>query len=177
MVHLRVVADAAEEVVGDARRPPAAAGDLERARVVDGDVEFRGGAADDLGERLRVVVGEAVDEAEARAQGSRDESNARRRADEREARQVEADGTRVRPLVEHDVDGVVLHRAVEVFLDGLRHAVDLVDENDVAGLQRGQQPREVAGLRDDGPRSRLDVDAHGLAEDVGERRLAEAGRA
>ena len=91
-------------------------------------------------------------------------------------RQIETDGTRVRTLVQHDVDRVVLHRAVEIFLDGLRETVDLVDEDNVAGLKRGEEAREIAGLGDDGTGGRLHVDAHRLTEDVGERGLAESGR-
>ena len=54
--------------------------------------------------------------------------------------------------------------------------MDLVDEDDVAGLQAGQQAGQISRLVDDGARRGLDVDAHGLAENEGQRRLAETRR-
>ena len=69
-------------------------------------------------------------------------------ADEREARQVQPHAAGVRPLVDDDVELEVLHRRVEVFLDGLLEAVDFVDEQHVALLEVGQQAGEVAGLLD-----------------------------
>ena len=55
--------------------------------------------------------------------------------------------------------------------------MDLVDEEDVALLEIGQHAGEIGGLGEDGARGRLDVGAHGRAEDVGHRGLAEARRA
>ncbi len=91
-------------------------------------------------------------------------------------REIQPDAARVRPLVDDDVEFVVLHRGVEVFLDRGLEAVDFVDEKHVAAFQRGEQAREVAGLFDRRAAGVLDVHAHRVREDVGERRLAEAGR-
>jgi hypothetical protein len=102
---------------------------------------------------------------------------ARGGADEREARDREPHAAGVGPLVDHDVEPEVLHRRVEVFLDGLRDAVDLVDEQDVALLEVGEQAGEVAGLLDDGAGGDAHVAAELVAEDEGEGGLAEAGRA
>ena len=96
---------------------------------------------------------------------------------EREARQVQPDAAGVRPLVDDDVELEVLHRRVEVFLDGLLQTVDFVDEQHVACLEVGEQAGEVAGLLDGRAAGALEVRAHRLGEDVGERGLAEAGRA
>ena len=66
-----VVADPAEEVVGDAGGASGTAGDFDGAFGVDGDIDDVCGAADDVGEFLGGVVVEAVDEAEAGAEWAR----------------------------------------------------------------------------------------------------------
>jgi hypothetical protein len=80
-------------------------------------------------------------------------------------------------LVDHDIEPEVLHRGVEVFLDGLRDAVDLVDEEDVALLEAGEQAGEITGFLDHGAGGDADAFAKLMAEDEGEGGLAEAGRA
>ena len=64
--------------------------------------------------------------------------------------QVQPDAAGVRPLVDDDVELEVLHRRVEVFLDGLLEAVDFVNEQHVALLEVGQQAGQVAGFLDGG---------------------------
>src|SRR5262249_35146230 len=83
-VHLREVAHAAQQPVGDARRAAAAPRDLERALGVDGDAQQRRRARDDARELLGRIEVEAVDDAETLAQRRGDETRARRRADEGE---------------------------------------------------------------------------------------------
>jgi hypothetical protein len=65
-------------------------------------------------------------------------SESGRRPDEREARQVDPHRPGRRSLADHDVDREILHRRVENLLDDPVQAVDLVDEEDVAGLQVSQ---------------------------------------
>ena len=113
----------------------------------------------------------------AREQRRGEQAAARGRADEREARQVQPHAARVRSLVDDDVEFEILHRRVEIFLDGLLQAMDFVDEQHVALLEIGEQAGEVAGLLDGRAAGALEVRAHRLGEDVGEGGLAEAGRA
>ena len=124
-----------------------------------------------------VVEVEAVDRAEAVAQGRADHRVARGRADEREVRHREPDRARAGPLADDEVEGEVLHRRVEDLLDGAREAVDLVDEEDVVLLEVREDGGEVAGALDRGAAGGADGDAHLVRDDVREGRLAEAGRA
>ncbi len=55
--------------------------------------------------------------------------------------------------------------------------MDLVDEEDVAILEIGEQGGEIAGLGDDRARRGPEADSELAGDDLGERRLAEAGRA
>src|SRR4029079_6698748 len=102
-------------------------------------------------------------------------AGARGRADERERRQIESQRPRGSPLPHDDVEPEVFERRVEDLLRGAAQAVDLVDEDDVAGLDRGEYRRDVLPLeRRAGDRA--DPDAELLADDVREARLAEPGR-
>ena len=126
-----IVAHAAQQPVGDARRAARAARDLEAAVGVDRHLEQAGRAADDARELLGAVELEPRDDAEAVAQRIGQHAGARRRADQRERLQLELDRARRRALADHDVDLVVLERRVEDLLDDRRQAVDLVDEEHV----------------------------------------------
>ena len=92
-------------------------------------------------------------------------------------RQVEPDAARARPLADHDVQGKVLHGRVEHLFHDAAQAVDLVDEEDVALVQVGQDGRQVAGPLDGRPGGDLDAHAHLVGDDVGQRGLAQARRA
>ena len=81
------------------------------------------------------------------------------------------------PGAEDDVEAIVLHRRVERLLDRGREPVDLVDEEDVARRERGEEAGEVALLHERGAARHVERDAQLAREDVRERGLAEAGRA
>ena len=79
------------------------------------------------------------------------------------------------PLTHHDVEAEVLERRVQDLLGGAAQAVDLVDEEDVSRLERGQDRRDVLALEVRAG-DLADADAELVAHDLGERRLAEPGR-
>src|SRR5206468_3571226 len=83
--HLRVVADALEQAVGDARRAAAARGDRIRPVGLERHVEDARRAGDDRREIRQVVVLEAVLQAEAIAQRRGQQARARRLAEPRRA--------------------------------------------------------------------------------------------
>lgn len=174
---LRKVADPAEQCVGDARGAARARGDFQRAGPLDGGVEQAGGALDDFREFLPVVIIQTIDEAETRTQRRGEHAGARRRADEREARQVDLDGSRGGPGIDNDIDPVIFHRGIEVFLDGWMQAVDFIDEKHVALLDVGENAGEVSGFFDLWAGSRVKLCAGGVGDEVGEGGFSEAGRA
>ena len=169
-----VVADAAQQPVGHARRSPRAQGDLAGPGLVDLDLEDPGRALDDPLQVLVPVVVEAVDDAEAAAQGRRDAAGPGRRPDQGELLDLELVAAGARPLADEDVHVEILHGRVEDLLDRGLEAVDLVDEQDLFGLHVGQDGREVAGPLDDRPGRGLDADAHLLGDEVGQARLAQS---
>ena len=118
-----------------------------------------------------------MDDAEAAAQRRGEEAGAGRRADQRERLQRHLDRARAGALADHQIELVVLERRVEDLLDRRRHAVDLVDEQHLARLEAGQDGGEVAGLLEHRPGGAAHRHAQLVADDVRQRRLAEAGRA
>ena len=89
-------------------------------------------------------------EAEAVAQRGRQQARAGGGADQGERRQFQGDGGGAGALADDDVDAEVLHRHVEHLLGGPGHAVDLVEEEDLALLEGGEDRGEVAGVLDGG---------------------------
>ena len=120
---------------------------------------------------------EPVADAEAVAQRRRQQPGAGRRADQRERRQVERHGARAGALAEDDRQLAVLHRRIERLLDRPVEAVDLVDEEDRARLERGQERGDVGLALERRARRLHDRHPELGGDDVGERGLAEAGRA
>ena len=152
-----------------------------RPSAVSATPRMRGGPVEDRGEVVGLVVVEAGDEPEAVAQRVGDHAAARRRADEREAGQVEADRLRRRALAEHDVEREVLHRRVEHLLDGAGQPVDLVDEEDVAVVEVREDRGDVPGALERGPARDPQADVELGGDDAGEasscrRRVGPASR-
>ena len=147
------------------------------ARVDNRHVQNARRPLDDLLQVDLVVEVQAMDDAEARAQRPRQQPGARRRANQRELLQRHLDRSRARALADHDVELVVLHRGIEHFLDRRRHPVDLVDEEHFVLAEARQDGGEIAGRSSTGPGCRAHSDAELLPDDVGQRRLAKAGRA
>ena len=171
------IADPAQEPRGDARRAARAAGDLGGAVRREVDAEDAGAAPDDVLEFRDGVEIEPDRNAEAVAERRGEEAEPGGRADQRERREVDLDRARRRPLADDQVELEVLQRRIEDLLDRRRQAVDLVDEEDVALLEIGEQRGEVAGPGDHRARGRAEIDAELARDDLRQRRLAEAGRA
>ena len=171
--HLRQVAHPLQESVGHARRAARQAGQVGARIGVEPDVEDARRPQEDAREVVGRVELEALGQAEAAAEGRRQQAFPRRRPDQGEAGQVDADAARPRALVDHDVDDELLHRRVEVLLDGRREAVDLVDEQHVAGLEVREEAREVGRLLEHGRGGLLEPRPELRRDQDRERRLAE----
>ncbi len=109
--------------------------------------------------------------------GVRQQARARRRADERERRQLERDHARARALPDGDRQPLVLHRRIERLLQRARQTVDLIHEEHAARLERRQEGRDVALAleRRSGGLHERHVELGG--DDLRQRGLAQAGGA
>ncbi len=174
---LGVVADAAQETVGDARGAAGTHGDFGGAIAVDGDVEDFGGALDDETELVVGVELQAQQDAEAGAHGRAEQAGARGGGDEGEGLDVELEGAGAGALADHDVEAVVFEGGVELLLKDGREAVDFVEEEDLLFLDVGEDGRQIAGDDEAGAAGLLEGSAHFVGDDGGEGGFAEAGRA
>ena len=143
--HLGVVAHALEQAVGDARRAARAVGDRARAGGVDRDAEDAGASArrSARGRRGRSGRGGAGCRSGRAAAWSAGRRGWWRRSSVNGGRSSVitcAPGA----LAERDRQLAVLHRGVERLLHRAREPVDLVDEEDRARLERGEEGRDVA---------------------------------
>ncbi len=148
VVHERIVAHAAQEPVRDARRAPRTARDLGDRGGLDDEVEQGRGTLQHEFELGLVVELQMCCESEAISQRIGQEAGSGGRRDQGERREIERDARGAGPLAHHDVDPEVLHREVEHLLGRARHAVDLVDEQHLAGHERRQHRRKITGVLD-----------------------------
>ncbi|EEZ75249.1 hypothetical protein NEILACOT_04699 [Neisseria lactamica ATCC 23970] len=122
--------------------------------------------ADDGGEVAVFVKLKAGDDAEAVAQRIGQHTGAGGRADEREGRQVDFDGTGGGSFAYHNVEPVVFERGIEDFFDNGAEAVDFVDKQYVVRIKIGQKGGEVAGAFEDGAAGLAQIYAQFFGDDV-----------
>ncbi len=175
--HIGKVPHPAQQPPGDARGATRTPRNLRRTILGNAKVEQRGGAGDDAGQFLDRVELQPHGDAEAIAQRRRQQPLPRRRTDQSEARQIDAHTARRRPLPDHQVERAVLHRGIEHLLDCRGEAVNLVDEQDVAILEIGEQRGEIARLGDHRAGRGAETDTHFLGDDLRQRGLAQPRRA
>ena len=133
---------------------------ISRAPVgFDGHAEDAGRAVDDELEVVLAVEVEAVDDAEAAAQGRGEKARAGGGGHQGEGLQGDLHGAGARTGADHEVEAAVLEGGIEDLLDLGVEAVDLVHEEDLARLEGGEEGGEVAGALDDGAGGGLDGDA------------------
>src|ERR1700737_3042923 len=104
-----------------------------------------------------------------------DQARPRCRADQRERRETIADRSRSGSLTDNQIDLVVLHRGVEVLLGRRRQAVDLVDEEHLAGCELAEHGDKIGGALNHRACGGMEVDAHLAGDDLRERRFSEPG--
>ena len=157
-------------------RAPGPPGDLRRAGRVDAHVEDRRGALHDRHQVIDGVELEPGDQAEAVPQRSGDQAGSGSGADQGEGRQVQRNGAGRGALAQHDVDAEILHGRIQHLFHWPGQAVDLVDEQHVAGLELGEHGREVPGPLHCRARGGLEVGLEFVGDNVSQGGLAEAGR-
>ena len=158
--HLRKVAHAPEQPIGDARRAARAPGELRGSGLDDRDIQNAGRPDDDFPQVGFSIEIEAVHDAETRSQRRRQQPRAGRGADQREFLERHFDRARPRSLADHDVELVVFHRGIQNFFDCRRHAVNFVDEQHFALCKAREDGRQISGPLEHRPRR----GAHGHAE-------------
>ena len=175
--HLGVVAHALEQAVGDPRRAARARRDRVARVRPQRHAERHGAAADHLAQLRGAVEVEPLDDPEAVPQRRGEHRVAGGRADQGERLERVAHAARARPGPDHDVDLELLHRGIEHLLDAGRQAVDFVDEEHVARVQRAEDAGQVALPLDGRAGGGAQRDAELAGDDPRQRGLAQTGRA
>ena len=141
--YLRIVADAAQQAVGDARRPAATARDLFRGGVLNLHMQQLRGTVHD-GLQLDYLVGvETQHQSEPSAQWSADQALPRGGADGGELRHGQRVGSRARSRTHQNIHAEIFQRGVEHLLHVRQQAMDFVDEEDLARANVAQDAGEV----------------------------------
>ena len=175
--HLCPVAHALEHAVRQTRSSTATAGDLERAVLADGNIKDGSRAHNNRCKFLGRVILQAECNAEAVAQRTCEQARSRRRTDEREVGQIEANRSRGRPLPHHDIEREILERGIEHFLDHTVQAMNLVDEENVALFEVRENRSQVARSLNSRPARRADVRTELVGDHRSKRGLAKPRRA
>ena len=144
--------------------------------ALDLDAEDAGRAPHDRRELVGLVVVEPERHSEPVAERRRQQTGARGRSDERERRDVERQRPRGHALADDDVQPEVLECRIEHLLDRRAEPVDLVDEEHVALLERGQDRRQITLPLERRTGDRADPNSELFAQDEGEARLAQPRR-
>ena len=174
---MREIAHALEQPPGDARGAARAARDLVGAVLRHRNAEDARAAVHDQLQLLARIEIEPHRNAEAVTQWRGEQARPRRCTNQGEARQIDLHRPRRRPLANDQIELKVLHGGIENFLDRWIEPVDLIDEQNVAVFEIGQQRGEVAGLGDDRAGGRAKVHSELARNDLRQRGLAKAGRA
>src|SRR6202521_1285669 len=173
---LRIVADPAQKIVCYPRRPSGARGDLVGAALIDADADQPGAALDDVAQVLQSVVVEAAVHSETRAKRCADQARSSCCTDHRELWQIDPHASRIGALVDNDIQAKIFHRRVEIFFDGGLQPVDLIDKENISAFQSRQDTGQISGSFDHWTAGGLDIDFHGIGQDIGDSCLSQSGR-
>ena len=157
--------------------PEAAAGDAPSKATEAWAEELLSGYRSDPLEIIGRIGLQLLVHSEPRAERPRDLTLTRRRPDQGEVAKIDPDRPGGGSLVEHDVEGEILHGGVHVLLHDNGQAVDLVDEEDVAGIQVGEDPGEILGPRQRGAGGGVDLRPHLPRDEIRKRGLPQPRQA
>src|SRR5262245_22278396 len=171
------IAQSAHQAAGNARRAARAPRHLAGPVLAHFNAEHPAAAAHDREQLVIAVDFEPDLNAEAVAQRRGEETGAGGGADQGETGKLDADRPGGRAFADDQVELEVLHCRVEDLLDRGIEPMDLVDEEDVAFLEIGEERREIAGAGDHRAGGGAEIHPKLARHDLRERRLAEPRRA
>src|SRR6185369_6125095 len=142
--NLGKIPDAAQQPVGNPRRTPAAAGQLQRCCIRDRDIEDTGRAPDNEGEFVIGIEFKPGDDPETVPERRRQQPCPGRCPDKGESGEIELDRPCAWPLTDDDVELKVLHGRVEYLFDRVGKPVDLIYEENVMRFDIGEDCGKIA---------------------------------
>ena len=142
------IADPPQQPSGDPRRAACPPRNFARAACINPDAEQPRAAGDDPAELLFGIERQPDRNAEPVTQRCGQQPGAGGCTDQRERRQIDPDRARRWPLANDQIKRAVLHRRIEHLFHLRIEPVDLVDEQDIALFQIGQQRGQITRLGD-----------------------------
>src|SRR4029453_3933804 len=156
---------------------PRAPRDLAGAVLAHLDAEHPRTAAHNRQQLLVAVEFEPHRDAEAVPERRGEEAGPGGGADEGELCKLDPDRAGGGTLADDQVELKILHRRIEDLLDRRVEAMDLVDEENVALLEIGQEGRKIAGAGDHRAGGGAEIHRELSPHDLGKRGLAQPRRA
>ena len=144
--HLRVIPDALQHPVGEPGSSAAAPGDLKGAARIDLYVQHLRGPQQDRLKFSFCIEIHVLNNTESVSERCCQKPGSGGCPDQREAGQVQTDGTRCGPFSDHDVNGKIFHGGIKDLLHLPVQPVDLVDEKDISRGQIVQDGRDLSRL-------------------------------
>lgn len=176
-LHHSEVTHAAKKRVGYTGSATASEGDFHGGLLGYSDTEQPGGASHDTHQHLVVIILKVAVDTESGAQGGCQETAACGGSDQSEGGERQLHALRAGPLVEQDIDTVILHGGVEILLHDRVETVDFVDKEHVVRFERHEDTGEIARFVEDGAGCDLEADAEFVGDDIGKGGFTQAGRA
>ena len=125
---------------------------------------------------LGIVIGKPGVDAETGTQRGSEQAGTGCGTDERERVEADLHAAGIGTRIDHDVDFVVLHGRIQVFLYYGSKSVDFVDEQDIVGFEVGQKTGQLAGFVQNRSGSGLDAYAQFVGNDIGKCGFSQARR-
>ena len=125
---ISIISREVNEVVRDPWSSTSPSGKFLGSSLVDGTFKELAAPEHDLGQVLSSVVVQTGLKGETTAHRRSEQANSRCRANQSESGNVEPYASGVRPLVDHDIDTIILHGGVKVFFHRLGDPMNLVDK-------------------------------------------------
>ena len=176
-LHLGKIAHTAQQRVGDTRGATATQGNFARGILFDGHAEQVRRTLHNVLQHLVAVVFQVAIDAKAGTQRRGEQSASCGGTDEGEGRQIKLHGACAGSFVNHNIDAVVFHRRIEVFLHHGAEAVNFVDKQHIVFVERGEQTRQIAGFVEHGTRRNLEAHAELVGDDIAQGGFTQARRA
>src|ERR1700733_5778858 len=165
-----------QQSIRHARRPPAAARNFRRSRLVHSYSRNHRRTMRDEQQVFWRIKFQPVHNSKPRTQRRHDQSGARRRANQRELIQLIGMHARPGPLPDNQIHAKILHRGIQNFLQRRLQAMNLIQKEKILRLERCKDRRQVAFLLQQRPRTHFDRRTHLVRQNLRQGRLSQARR-
>ena len=143
--HRSHIAHSTQQAIGDAGGAATAAGNFQGGPTIQLDLQQASGPLHNLLKFIEPVKLKPLNQAEAIPQRRTQRSSPGGGANKGERWQIQAAGAGRRALTHGEIEAVILHRWIKNFLGHSVETMNLVDEQQLMGLQVHQQSNDVAG--------------------------------